>query len=136
MTKMLFCLVWGTGWRIFVSLGTYCIICFPKRSSISFTLNLWIKHYSCFAIINGCCWNIIISFFWLFVIPIFWMCTSSFKAVEILEAYEGTLDEDHPPENERCEHGEMLLYKVFLWLCVCSCFFFNALCLFKYWCLM
>ena len=57
MTKMLFCLVWGTGWRIFVSLGTYCIICFPKRSSISFTLNLWIKHYSCFAIINECCWN-------------------------------------------------------------------------------
>ncbi|KAG5008868.1 hypothetical protein JHK87_017383 [Glycine soja] len=42
--------------------------------------------------------------------------SNSFKAVEILEAYEGTLDEDHPPENERCEHGEMLLYKVFLWL--------------------
>ncbi|KAH1240493.1 N-terminal acetyltransferase A complex auxiliary subunit NAA15 [Glycine max] len=38
--------------------------------------------------------------------------SNSFKAVEILEAYEGTLDEDHPPENERCEHGEMLLYKV------------------------
>ncbi|KAI9107443.1 hypothetical protein K1719_021480 [Acacia pycnantha] len=35
------------------------------------------------------------------------------KAVEILEAYEGTLD-DYPPENERCEHGEMLLYKISL----------------------
>ncbi|XP_028239120.1 N-terminal acetyltransferase A complex auxiliary subunit NAA15-like isoform X1 [Glycine soja] len=40
--------------------------------------------------------------------------SNSFKAVEILEAYEGTLDEDHPPENERCEHGEMLLYKISL----------------------
>ncbi|KAK7261867.1 hypothetical protein RIF29_28190 [Crotalaria pallida] len=36
------------------------------------------------------------------------------KAVEILEAYEGTLEEDFPPENERCEHGEMLLYKISL----------------------
>ncbi|BAT98535.1 hypothetical protein LR48_Vigan406s014400 [Vigna angularis] len=36
------------------------------------------------------------------------------KAVEILEAYEGTLEEDYPPENERCEHGEMLLYKISL----------------------
>ncbi|KAI9074801.1 hypothetical protein K1719_043225 [Acacia pycnantha] len=36
------------------------------------------------------------------------------KAVEILEAYEGTLEDDHPPENERCEHGEMLLYKISL----------------------
>ena len=34
------------------------------------------------------------------------------KAVEILEAYEGTLEDDYPPESERCEHGEMLLYKV------------------------
>ncbi|KAJ6706331.1 hypothetical protein OIU79_010889 [Salix purpurea] len=25
------------------------------------------------------------------------------KAVEILEAYEGTLDDDYPPDNERCE---------------------------------
>ncbi|KAJ6342624.1 hypothetical protein OIU78_010540 [Salix suchowensis] len=33
------------------------------------------------------------------------------KAVEILEAYEGTLEDDYPPDNERCEHGEMLLYK-------------------------
>ncbi|GKB39589.1 putative transferase, partial [Tanacetum coccineum] len=33
------------------------------------------------------------------------------KAVDILEAYEGTLEEDYPPESERCEHGEMLLYK-------------------------
>lgn len=37
---------------------------------------------------------------------------SALKAVEILEAYEGTLEDDHPPDNERCEHGEMLLYKV------------------------
>ncbi|KAI9110342.1 hypothetical protein K1719_018784 [Acacia pycnantha] len=36
------------------------------------------------------------------------------KAVEILEAYEGTLEDDHPPDNERCEHGEMLLYKISL----------------------
>ncbi|KAI4355680.1 hypothetical protein L6164_004427 [Bauhinia variegata] len=34
------------------------------------------------------------------------------KAVEILEAYEGTLEDDYPPDNERCEHGEMLLYKI------------------------
>ncbi|XP_022745253.1 N-terminal acetyltransferase A complex auxiliary subunit NAA15-like isoform X1 [Durio zibethinus] len=34
------------------------------------------------------------------------------KAVEILEAFEGTLEDDYPPDNERCEHGEMLLYKV------------------------
>ncbi|KAG5021535.1 hypothetical protein JHK82_017435 [Glycine max] len=31
--------------------------------------------------------------------------SNSFKAVEILEAYEGTLDEDHPPENERYYEG-------------------------------
>ncbi|KAG8481929.1 hypothetical protein CXB51_026657 [Gossypium anomalum] len=37
---------------------------------------------------------------------------SGAKAVEILEAYEGTLEDDYPPDNERCEHGEMLLYKV------------------------
>ncbi|KAH8514435.1 hypothetical protein H0E87_007314, partial [Populus deltoides] len=36
------------------------------------------------------------------------------KAVEILEAYEGTLDDDYPPDNERWEHGEMLLYKISL----------------------
>jgi len=29
-----------------------------------------------------------------------------------LEAYEGTLEDDYPPDNERYEHGEMLLYKV------------------------
>ncbi|CAI0474475.1 unnamed protein product [Linum tenue] len=40
--------------------------------------------------------------------------TSASKAVEILEAYEGTLEDDYPPDNERCEHGEMLLYKVSL----------------------
>ncbi|XP_023761821.1 N-terminal acetyltransferase A complex auxiliary subunit NAA15 [Lactuca sativa] len=36
------------------------------------------------------------------------------KAIDILEAYEGTLEDDYPPENERCEHGEMLLYKISL----------------------
>ncbi|XP_073048390.1 N-terminal acetyltransferase A complex auxiliary subunit NAA15-like [Primulina eburnea] len=34
------------------------------------------------------------------------------KAVDILEAYEGTLEDDYPPDNERSEHGEMLLYKI------------------------
>lgn len=33
-------------------------------------------------------------------------------AVNILEAYEGTLEEDFPPVSERYEHSEMLLYKV------------------------
>lgn len=42
----------------------------------------------------------------------FFLLISALKAVEILEAYEGTLEE-FPPDNERCEHGEMLLYKVF-----------------------
>ncbi|CAK9174650.1 unnamed protein product [Ilex paraguariensis] len=36
------------------------------------------------------------------------------KTVDILEAYEGTLEDDCPPDNERCEHGEMLLYKISL----------------------
>ncbi|KAI3463358.1 hypothetical protein Pfo_020021 [Paulownia fortunei] len=36
------------------------------------------------------------------------------KAVDILEAYEGTLENDYPPDNERCEHVEMLLYKISL----------------------
>lgn len=36
------------------------------------------------------------------------------KAVDILEAYEGTLEDDYPPENECREHGEMLLYKISL----------------------
>ncbi|KAL0665540.1 hypothetical protein Bca4012_102378 [Brassica carinata] len=36
------------------------------------------------------------------------------KAVEILEAFEGTLEDDYPPENELCEHTEMILYKVSL----------------------
>ncbi|MBA0774737.1 hypothetical protein Gotri_009928, partial [Gossypium trilobum] len=39
------------------------------------------------------------------------LCSNVAKAVEILEAYEGTLEDDYPPDNERCEHGEMLLYK-------------------------
>lgn len=43
----------------------------------------------------------------------FLLSISALKAVEILEAYEGTLEDDYPPDNERCEHGEMLLYKVF-----------------------
>jgi len=29
-----------------------------------------------------------------------------------LEAYEGTLEDDYPPENELIEHTEMILYKV------------------------
>lgn len=45
---------------------------------------------------------------------IFGLFTSASKAIDILEAYEGTLDDDYPPDNERCEHGEMLLYKVIL----------------------
>jgi hypothetical protein len=45
---------------------------------------------------------------------LFFFFTSGSKAVEILEAYEGTLDDDYPPDNERWEHGEMLLYKVTL----------------------
>ncbi|GMN37279.1 hypothetical protein TIFTF001_006685 [Ficus carica] len=40
--------------------------------------------------------------------------SNAIKAVEILEAYEGTLEDDFPPDNERCEHGEMLLYKMSL----------------------
>ncbi|XP_076925857.1 N-terminal acetyltransferase A complex auxiliary subunit NAA15-like [Bidens hawaiensis] len=36
------------------------------------------------------------------------------KAIDILEAYEGTLEDNYPPDSERCEHGEMLLYKVSL----------------------
>ncbi|CAN6845863.1 unnamed protein product [Brassica oleracea] len=36
------------------------------------------------------------------------------KAVEILEAFEGTLEDDYPPENELCEHTEMIMYKVSL----------------------
>uniref|UniRef100_A0A804NRN5 Uncharacterized protein n=1 Tax=Zea mays TaxID=4577 RepID=A0A804NRN5_MAIZE len=32
-------------------------------------------------------------------------------AVEVLEAYEVTLEDDYPLENERYEHNEMLLYK-------------------------
>ncbi|PON58919.1 N-terminal acetyltransferase A, auxiliary subunit [Trema orientale] len=40
--------------------------------------------------------------------------SNAVKAVEILEAYEGTLEDDFPPDSERCEHGEMLLYKISL----------------------
>lgn len=47
---------------------------------------------------------------------LFWLYSAS-KAIDILEAYEGTLEDDYPPENERCEHGEMLLYKVLYLIC-------------------
>ncbi|CAL9113079.1 unnamed protein product [Musa textilis] len=40
--------------------------------------------------------------------------SNALKAVDILEAYEGTLEDDYPPENEHYEHGEMLLYKISL----------------------
>ncbi|XP_006644372.1 N-terminal acetyltransferase A complex auxiliary subunit NAA15 [Oryza brachyantha] len=40
--------------------------------------------------------------------------SNSSKAIEVLEAYEGTLEDDYPPENERYEHSEMLLYKISL----------------------
>jgi N-alpha-acetyltransferase 15/16, NatA auxiliary subunit len=50
---------------------------------------------------------------WLFDLELILIVTcSSSKAVEVLEAYEGTLEDDYPPENERHEHNEMLLYKV------------------------
>ncbi|KAL5659768.1 hypothetical protein ACJX0J_026893, partial [Zea mays] len=49
---------------------------------------------------------------WLFDLELILIVTcSSSKAVEVLEAYEGTLEDDYPPENERYEHNEMLLYK-------------------------
>ncbi len=46
--------------------------------------------------------------------PLLFYCVgfSPSMAVKILEAYEGTLEEDSPPDNERYEHSEMLLYKV------------------------
>ncbi|GJM93902.1 hypothetical protein PR202_ga10496 [Eleusine coracana subsp. coracana] len=40
--------------------------------------------------------------------------SNSSKAIEVLEAYEGTLEDDYPPDNERYEHSEMLLYKISL----------------------
>jgi len=36
------------------------------------------------------------------------------KSAEILEAYEGTLEEDYPPYNECYEHTQMILYKISL----------------------
>ncbi len=36
-------------------------------------------------------------------------------AVKILEAYEGTLEEYSPTNNERYEHSEMFLSKVNMW---------------------
>jgi hypothetical protein len=58
-------------------------------------------------------------------------CSSS-KAIEVLEAYEGTLEDDYPPDNERYEHSEMLLYKVpttliFLFLDVTAVLFIHGL---------
>nr|CAB3477629.1 unnamed protein product [Digitaria exilis] len=41
--------------------------------------------------------------------------SNSPKAIEVLEAYEGTLEDDYPPDNERYEHSEMLLYKISLY---------------------
>ena len=52
-----------------------------------------------------------VSSYLLFSFDLF---TSASKTIDILEAYEGTLEDDYPPDNERCEHGEMLLYKVTL----------------------
>ncbi|KAG1367624.1 N-terminal acetyltransferase A complex auxiliary subunit NAA15 [Cocos nucifera] len=51
-----------------------------------------------------------------YLIFLFLLCmsVSVSKAIEILEAYEGTLEDDYPPDNERYEHGEMLLYKISL----------------------
>jgi peptide alpha-N-acetyltransferase len=40
--------------------------------------------------------------------------SNSSKAIEVLAAYEGTLEDDYPPDNERYEHSEMLLYKISL----------------------
>lgn len=48
----------------------------------------------------------------MFIVHFMEFFTSASKAIDILEAYEGTLEDDYPPESERCEHGEMLLYKV------------------------
>jgi len=62
--------------------------------------------------VDGCFSNDIVLF-WFFLVLSFFIWNSASKAIEILEAYEGTLEDDYPPENERCEHGEMLLYKVF-----------------------
>lgn len=43
-------------------------------------------------------------------------------AANILDAYEGTLEEDFPPESERYEHSEMLLYKVWnFYACLLIC---------------
>lgn len=35
-------------------------------------------------------------------------------AVKVLEAYEGTLEEEYPPPSERFEHNELVLYKVLI----------------------
>ncbi|XP_022752342.1 N-terminal acetyltransferase A complex auxiliary subunit NAA15-like isoform X1 [Durio zibethinus] len=46
----------------------------------------------------------------IYAVFLFLVDISGAKAIEILEAFEGTLEDDYPPDNERCEHGEMLLY--------------------------
>lgn len=73
---------------------------------MSLGVDLWIKSFQ-FQV--TCCRNLIFLFCSLYL-P--FLCNSGPKAVVILEAYEGTLEDDYPPDNERCEHGEMLLYKV------------------------
>lgn len=60
-----------------------------------------------------CCSTYLLLFYGLFI------CSAA-KALDILEAYEGTLEDDYPPDSERCEHGEMLLYKVYIWFAMPS----------------
>lgn len=62
--------------------------------------------------------------FWASGLLLLYLFGSGAKAIEILEAYEGTLEDDYPPENERCEHGEMLLYKVIASIFACVHFSF------------
>lgn len=75
-------------------------------------------YYTLFYVLNVICFtihwkfeNFSICIYSNFIFHFFYYSAS--KGVEILEAYEGTLEEDYPPDNERCEHSEMLLYKVF-----------------------
>jgi len=84
-------------------------------------------------------WQSFIILFWLFVVLNFKYETSASKAIEILEAYEGTLEDDYPPENERIEHGEMILYKVFPLANLYCCYLWIAYCIspfYIFYCLM
>lgn len=74
-------------------------------------------------------WQSFKILFWLFVVLNFKYETSASKAIEILEAYEGTLEDDYPPENERIEHGEMILYKVSPLANFYCCFLLIAYCI-------